>query len=124
MRELKFRAWDNIKQQMLPSVAHGTKDGRIVVGWDEPEPAYDRVLMQYTGLKDKNGKDIYEGDIIRMPQGVFEIVYDDGRYTIATPEDAEAGGRMVLAYGTMWHPELFEVIGNVHEQPHLLKETP
>lgn len=73
-REIEFRAWDKKNKIMIPDVPNkspilefvnaGTKNqDSIIVGY-EINP--DLILMQYTGLKDKNGKKIYEGDIVAI----------------------------------------------------------
>jgi uncharacterized phage protein (TIGR01671 family) len=65
------------------------------------------TLMQFTGLKDKNGKDIYEGDIVEKltyPRDVFEVKFTGGAFTIAR-----------------YIPSQCKVIGNIYQNPELLK---
>ena len=135
MREIKFRAWDKKEN-------HFIKDGFIIdhrgdeIGeysyrsqsfvWNDTEPNY--ILMQYTGLKDKNGKEIYEGDIVRIsfqknnPAGV----QDDRWYTkITTVEWADGyAGFNPFCYQEHYqnNANLLEVIGNIYENSELLKK--
>ena len=113
-REIKFRAWDlktNYWVEGLQLVIHAS--GRLLTEG--------LVLMQYTGLKDKNGREIYEGDIVFAEEywGESGSVYWDER-ELQWWVKRFSGGREPLrspfAEGTP-----FEVIGNVYEHPHLLK---
>lgn len=108
----------------------------------------DLILLQYTGLKDKNGKEIYEGDILQLhcgsADGVFEgakvkaeVLWKEDRFSAVIPDKTvkvsggEKDGEMV-AWREMhtwvgshtclreWQKKL-EVIGNVYENPELLK---
>lgn len=79
-REIKFRAWHKNLKKMFKigqiTFEKGTwnfePNDRDFIGMSIPyQPSF--VLMQYTGLHDKNGKEIYEGDIIRIKNSLIEI---------------------------------------------------
>jgi uncharacterized phage protein (TIGR01671 family) len=94
MREIKFRAWDG---QCMAEVTVWTSDDALQVR-DQGSEIGTRImqrencsaLMQFTGLKDKNGKEIYEGDILReSDELVFAVEYDseNGMYTMPNEYD-------------------------------------
>ena len=128
MREIKFRAWDKSNEEMLEVENLSFNDmtdkveirTRIYSDYFNDE---EMILMQYTGLKDKNGKEIYEGDIVTAIINIdFEedlnirgsVIYDDGEtcYKAITKENDE--------YTLGWLDYL-EVIGNIYENPELLE---
>ncbi len=77
------------------------------------------ILMQYTGLKDKNGKEIYEGDIMATPNGHKGVVtYDECQYILASSKGEYEND---MFYKVKNHGA--EVIGNIYENPELLKEN-
>jgi uncharacterized phage protein (TIGR01671 family) len=98
MREIKFRFWDGKKMTYH--------------GYQEAECSFhgllvcegDTIPLQFTGLKDKNGKEIYEGDLLKYDEDIREVTFDDGMFNVGH----------VLA-------ERYEVIGNIYENPNLLK---
>lgn len=127
MREIKFKAWDKKGRILYPvSELIWTKDGKpqphrhdITWKYRHGEGAEDSyVLIQYTGLKDKNGKEIYEGDILQAKTAVgdetWSIVVEWG--THHGHEDEWIGFNI----GTTGH--VWEVIGNIWETPELLEE--
>lgn len=69
-------------------------------------------LMQFTGLLDKNGKEIYEGDIIELDGYKYEILFIDGEY---------CGKSMLSEQLQMFEIVNGEVIGNIYENPDLIK---
>jgi uncharacterized phage protein (TIGR01671 family) len=122
MREIKFRAWDKEKKRW----ATEDEDGLIIfmdgclggvdfACWDggcttDQEYMSKYILMQFTGLKDKNGKEIYEGDIVRCPDGWIGTVYWDNDNLQWWAKDHKLS--------ELNKPE---VIGNIYENPELLE---
>lgn len=123
MRELKFRVWNNRYNEFVRP-DYGLigfcypLDGSISVLTTNGEPMEDCNIEQYTGLKDKNGKEIYEGDIVDYNDdgeciGVVE--YDAPEFCLNA--DATNWARMFLKGAP--HQR---VIGNVHENKELLDD--
>ena len=101
-REIKFRVWDNFNEQFLKS-----DTGKLNPLY---QPIENYIIQQWTGLLDKNGKEIYEGDIIKTPlahmfrSNIYEVKYHQNRFT---PDDICDGD--------------VEIIGNIFENKDLLK---
>jgi uncharacterized phage protein (TIGR01671 family) len=126
-REIKFRAWHiptkkmfNVFSWCQDCVFEDSLDG---AGTSPTLPAEtkDCVLLQYTGLKDKNGVEIYDGDILAGVNGSingndwlwgnYEIKYQNGNHNVPI------WGIYENQNSTHW----FEIIGNIYENPELLK---
>ena|SRR6266487_2812713 len=111
MREIKFRAWSFTNKKMLDRVLAGPGDPCSIVWRDESEEWVNfddacGVIMQYTGLKDKNGKEIYEGDIIEYLDNTSQGFVKK----TATITDI----RSLPDFGcSKWE----EIIGNIYENP-------
>lgn len=111
MREIKFRAFqDNIMYYQKNSGIYGSK--RFLDSLYE-----DCALMQYIGLKDKNGVEIYEGDIIKDDEyeEPYVVEYSDKLVGFVGWGDDKISGCYIL------NSEDSEIIGNIYENPELLK---
>lgn len=149
MREIKFRAWDKEREKMFyfgDPIYDSEYDWLAFRQPNRDTMFYEGVdtLMQYTGLKDKNGKEIYEGDIVRLYTGevcgvVFPVgggfvvdwydknkkagfrkplyneIYFDGPSVSFTPDGAIEGE-------DYYTERKAEIIGNIYENPEMLGE--
>ena len=121
---LKFRAWDSAKKEMFKDTFAITESGQIVVVEQEDvmsPPDYvfvdHLVIMQSTGLKDKNGKEIFEGDIVLVLDSPYTVFYDNerGSYRLKPHDD-----RWNVDYMSNFsHGGNFEIIGNIYENQEL-----
>lgn len=128
MREIKFKIWDkknkkwHIQYPSIGSFFNIYKDGTLSRNSEDD----DYILVEYTGLKDKNGNEIYEGDIVRMRgliAGHFEpmvgyVYYESPSFVVIATEPRGVRGKgRILSEGN-----LNEIIGNIYEDPELLEK--
>ena len=120
----RYRAWDKEFKEMVQvnalvldeQVIKATyKNGNIV-----KEDMKNYELMQSTGLFDKNGKEIFEGDIVRFFDSLYTVFYDieEGSYRLKPHDD-----RWVVDYMSNFSSEeSFEIIGNIYENKEILEK--
>lgn len=120
MREIKFRAWTEPENKMFSwnNLLNMNLHNALTI----PEQC-GLILMQYTGLKDKNGKEIYEGDIVKIDNNVkaikAQVEYSEtfAQYIITHTGDIVSEAEPLGDYD-----EIIEVIGNIYDNPELMKE--
>lgn len=132
MRKPKFRAWSNENNRYCDFVTLD-ESGRWI-GWIKSSGVYlttvDIILEQCTGLKDKNGKDIYEGDVVKVNDDfdkyglnageIYEVYFNAGGFRCKPKYESS----ITRGDKGFWIDDGndYEVIGNVHQNDDLLED--
>jgi len=129
-RKIKFRAWNQRKDwknkdgsECTPEMEYGGfviyPDGRKEFpqgGWDLSGRDEEMILLQYTGLYDKNGKEIYEGDIVNVSSfepSVYQVGFNRGGFCMFREVNDSY-------YNDIKYAETGEIIGDIYQNPELL----
>ena len=125
----KFRAWTEEGEVMYYDV-YPFRNDTLLLSYDEiafdEVPASDFILMQSTGIKDKNGKEIFEGDVVKYEVDRYtyteEVAYDKNFAGFGV-KDADAN--IIFTVGELAEDidlSSLEVVGSIYENPELLEE--
>ena len=135
MREIKFRAWDKTGKRMgevnyirYSNVQYNQVSARFkqnektVDEWfnyGDKDGCDNIILMQYAGLKDRKGKDIFEGDIVAEGTINYVVAFYAGAWRLKQNIDGDTWRKSLYRYVI---DRKLKVIGNIYENPEFLKE--
>lgn len=129
MRDIKFRAWDKKLKEWTNYSISNIDDTLIdfynkeTGFWESDREGERFILCQYTGLKNYNGKEIYEGDIVRSEWflgwiGVAKYLDNNQSFVFESIDKNYRGSRVSLGRTEQY----VKILGNIYENPELLKE--
>lgn len=133
MREIKFRAWGKLGKRMYYPPSDATGLGVLADFIQSHSGKYgfnadgDSILMQYTGLKDKNGKEIYEGDVLKVDNSLQVSCWMRGDICTVKALPGRFKLENKAGDGNMMQEDMqdvVEIIGNIYENPELLGTIP
>ena len=131
----KFRAWDSVKKKFVEHFF--ITDNSLICNMEKPTSGYNSpipvekselILMQSTGLHDKNGKEIFEGDIIKNGEAVVDVKNHPTLGFYTTPNGVErffGDNTSIRDFNNDVEDfsDVTEIIGNIYENPELLEVT-
>ena len=124
VREVKFRVWDDTNDKFIDD-----KESQVELNHKDNQLTHfsDHELEQFTGLRDKNGKEIYEGDIVLIEHPCWTertiVKFIDGCFMLEQVDPVKGHEKTIvplhkIKFGN-WS---LDIIGNIHENPELLKD--
>lgn len=115
--EYKFRIWDTTLKKMYDLAKLKDYPLEYLLKGDTPYTKF----MQYTGLKDKNGKEIYDGDILKkLGCWIIRVEYKDGTFWIRDLEQVRYINKITYVPISLFGIGNWTIMGNIHENPNLL----
>ncbi len=120
MREIKLKAWDKRQKQMsgIFTIADVTQYEYIFERMFNKLARFkDLIWLEYTGLKDKNGKEGYFDDLVKWGKAIYKVVWNEKEGIAALQY---VSGQEVFKYLRISQIKQGEIIGNVYENPELL----
>ena len=118
MREIKFRAWDKLNKEMFNVESINFQERRVYKDDVTYCNFYNIELMQYTELKDKNNKEIYEGDIVIHHGKMHNIIFNTEEAIFVLKDDEF---ELEIPF-TNNNNKRMEIVGNIYENSELLGE--
>ena len=121
-REIEFRGFDS-REWRYGDLEYNRKNDVARIHTYKDDDSYNKqylvdpyTVCEFTGMRDKHGKKIFEGDIVRTNgcEEFFEVIYDAPDFCLKKNSSG---------YRFLNHPENFEVIGNIYDNPELLTKT-
>ena len=118
MREIKFRAWDKLNKDMFNVESINFQERRVYKDTVSYRKFEDIDLMQYTGLKDEYGDEIYEGDIVTLHNSKYKVIFNtkEARFILN-----DVFFEMDIPF-TNNNNERMEIVGNIYENSELMED--